>query len=747
MIGKKQRNAAPKRDRKKFQFPKITLRLPERKRKADRAKTQKKLSDFVNKEQIEAVKAIRKDPKKRKAILGIRAKLYGGFVVPIICVVLVGVVSYQKAADGMNTNYESATMKSMNMAMQYLDYGFSSIESEVLQLYVDEEISKYAVGIMEISEQNTMLSQVRKNLNAKQTANSFIEGMHIICKQKLKNISTISNTENGTFEIWFATDEAAKLAEESRGMWVGQHPEADAALELKTEEYACSYMRMYANMSAGIIVDLSEEAILGILEDLGLGEGSIAGFVTADGHEVLFDSRGEDAEEYSFMTQAYYGEALSVLNNEEAEEELFDYSKYVTYNGDNYLFMTSKSTVNGSVICGLVPEALIKSGANQIKTMTVIFIVLAVAAAAVIGILVAGSIGKAIKTISAKLHKVAEGDLTVIMDIKNRDEFAVLAGNVGNMVDNTRNLIMNVKDTSAKVDGSTKNMADATAAMEKSGRSITTAVSEIEEGIAQQAEDAQSCLMKMDDLSKKIEVVSQEVADIVGIAAETKDMIQGGLGTMDELSARSASTTEITQKVVESIRVLEEKSASIVKFVDVINEISEETSLLSLNASIEAARAGDAGRGFAVVAEEIRKLADGSMNAANEIQKVVTEIMGQTKGTVSTAKEAEAIVSTQTEIVDKTIAAFTNMNTSVESLVNSLHGVGESVTSMEEERRDTLRAIENISAASEETAASAAVVNDSVQSQLSVVDDLKEASVELERRAAELEQAVNVFKI
>lgn len=746
MFGKKQRNATTKNERKKFQFPKITLRLPERKRKAGREKTKELLDEFVGEQKMEKV---RKTVKKKKMILGIKAKLYGGFVVPIVCVVLVGAVSYQKAAEGMNTNYETATMKSMNMAMQYLDYGFSSVESEVLQLYLDEEISKYAVGIMDIADQNTMLSQVRKNLSAKQTANSFIEGMHIICAQKLKNISTVSNTENGSFELWIDTEEAAKLAEESRGMWVGQHPEADAAMELKTEEYACSYMRMYANMRAAIMVDLSEEAILGILEDLDLGEGSVAGFVTADGHEVLFDSRGEGAEAYSFLAQTYYNEALTALNNEDVEkgEELYDYSKYVTYNGAKYLFMTSKSKVNGSVICGLVPEALIKSGANEIKTMTVIFIVLAVAAAAVIGVFVAGSIGKAIKVISEKLHKVAEGDLTVIMDIKNRDEFAVLAGNVGNMIDNTRNLIVNVKDTSAKVDGSTRNMAEATAAMEKSGRSITTAVSEIEEGIAQQAEDAQSCLMKMDDLSKKIEVVSQEVSDIVGIAAETKDMIQGGLGTMDELSARSASTTEITQKVVESIRVLEEKSASIVKFVDVINEISEETSLLSLNASIEAARAGDAGRGFAVVAEEIRKLADGSMNAANEIQKVVTEIMGQTKGTVSTAKEAETIVSTQTEIVDKTIAAFTNMNTSVESLVNSLHGVGESVTSMEEERRDTLRAIENISAASEETAASAAVVNDSVQNQLSVVDDLKEASVELEKRAAELEQAVNVFKI
>ena len=123
------------------------------------------------------------------------------------------------------------------------------------------------------------------------------------------------------------------------------------------------------------------------------------------------------------------------------------------------------------------------------------------------------------------------------------------------------------------------------------------------------------------------------------------------------------------------------------------------------------------------------------------------EIIEQTKGTVGTVKEAEEIVSGQTGIVNKTIEAFSSMNTGVETLVTSLQGIGQSVSSMEEERRDTLHAIESISATSEETAASALVVTDSVVSQLAVVDNLKEASKELEQRSVELEKAINVFKI
>lgn len=687
--------------------------------------------------------------KDKKMAISIKTRLYIGFAIPIFCVVMVGVVAYQKAARGMSENYESATVGSINMAMQYLDYGFSSLESEVLQLYVDDDLSQYTGGVKSQAEVITLLSTTLTNLKAKQTANNFIEGIHLIAKSSLKNISTVSNSDSGSFEAWFATEEGARLSENSRrGLWVGRHEQADEMLGLKKEDYACSYMRLYSHMSGAIVIDLSAEAVKDILADLNLGEGAVAAFVTSDGYEVLADFRKEGAEEISFVAQDFYQDALASMDAEENEDGVIkDYAQEVIYNGERYLFMASRSAVNGTMICGLVPESLIESNAKDIKTITIVFIVIAILVAGAIGVLVAGSINKAIRVISAKVHKVAEGDLTVFLDLKNRDEFSVLAGSVGNMIDNTRNLIINVKDTSGKVEGSTRNMVEATMAMEHCGGSISTAVSEIEQGIAQQAEDAQNCLMQMDELSKKIEVVNADVSGIVEVADNTKTMIQKGIGTMDELSVRSASTTEITRKVVESIHTLEEKSASIVKFVDVINEISEETSLLSLNASIEAARAGDAGRGFAVVAEEIRKLADGSLSAASEIQKVVQEILEQTKGTVSTAKEAENIVSVQTDIVDKTIEAFHNMNTSVESLVEGLREVGDSVVSMEEERRDTLRAIESISAASEETAASATVVNESVQSQLSVVNDLKAASEELEERCAELERAVGVFRI
>jgi methyl-accepting chemotaxis protein len=124
----------------------------------------------------------------------------------------------------------------------------------------------------------------------------------------------------------------------------------------------------------------------------------------------------------------------------------------------------------------------------------------------------------------------------------------------------------------------------------------------------------------MDALSDKINIVSDNSDKIAKIADVTTGIVASGMASISELKINAGSTVEITHQVIEEIAQLKESSKAIAKIVDAINEIAEQTNLLSLNASIEAARAGEAGRGFAVVASEIRKLAEQSVNSANEVR-------------------------------------------------------------------------------------------------------------------------------
>lgn len=216
---------------------------------------------------------------------------------------------------------------------------------------------------------------------------------------------------------------------------------------------------------------------------------------------------------------------------------------------------------------------------------------------------------------------------------------------------------------------------------------------------------------------------------------------------MDELNQKSKATSEITKNVISKVQKFEIQSHNIEDFVNTINDIASQTNLLSLNASIEAARAGNAGLGFAVVAEEIRKLADQSMQAVKQIQNIVNELYLQTKDTVDTAKQAESIVDSQTVALDKTVRTFINIDEHVKNLVINLDHVSQGMKKIETAKEGTLEAIESISAVAEQTAAATQEVSTTALTQIDSVEHLRQSAFELANDAMKLEDAIKLFKI
>jgi methyl-accepting chemotaxis protein len=178
-----------------------------------------------------------------------------------------------------------------------------------------------------------------------------------------------------------------------------------------------------------------------------------------------------------------------------------------------------------------------------------------------------------------------------------------------------------------------------------------------------------------------------------------------------------------------------------------MNQISEQTNLLSLNASIEAARAGEYGKGFAVVASEIRKLAEQSQGSANDIKKIIESIQGDTKKVVVTARKAETVLNLQQDAVKNTTDSYGIINDSVEQLMVYLSNITQNVGNIETARVSTLGAIENISAVLEEIAASSNTVNQTSNDQLASVETLNMAAKMLNENAETLVTEVNRFKV
>jgi methyl-accepting chemotaxis protein len=321
----------------------------------------------------------------------------------------------------------------------------------------------------------------------------------------------------------------------------------------------------------------------------------------------------------------------------------------------------------------------------------------------------------------------------------------------GNMVQysfsDIRDFLEQVKTLSIKLSGASSGVTEASEIFINTTHNIADAMNEVDQGITQQAGDAEKCLIQMDDLSNKIVLVSNNTKEINILANAAKKNIVEGTIITDDLNSQTESTLKITRDIISEIENLSEKSQAVNKVVNVINEIANQTNLLSLNASIEAARAGEYGKGFAVVTGEIRKLAELSKESVKDIKNIIESIQNDITKTADKAKKAEKVIYLQDIAVKNTTVSYHNIDASVEKLVNNIQYISADVDNIEKLRVNTLGAIESISAVLEEIAASSNSVTQISNEQLNAVVSLITSSGILNENIDELVNSVHNFKL
>ena len=677
--------------------------------------------------------------------INIKVQLLFGFAIPVIFVILVGVISYNKAEEGMISNYEVSAQNTINTQMDYLDFGFSLIRGDAVQIKLDTELQSLVGGTYknDPSKTSTVTNQTNSSITIKKNLNGFINDIYVVPKSDYQMISTTkilnsgSKQPNGVYEEWSKTEEGKAINTSQITGWISSHPEMDKLTTYNPEEYILSFMTAFPNKAAVLVVDINKEKVRESLQTVDVTDGAIIAFVTAEGKEIVVKEENNNTE-IVFYEQDFYKNSL--LDEDKGG------SQYVTYDGKEYLYIYRISEETGAELAYLVPQEKVTASAAEIKSLTLILVIIASIIAIITGVGISLNISTSMSSIIKRLKRVAEGDLTVQMKTKGNSEFATLNKHIANMIDNTRKLILEVEGIADVVSASAENMESVSGQMEISSTGIIEALEEIDVGVGQQADDAQECLLQMDSLSQIIESVTEDIERTAKNSENTKEAVTQSIGTMEVLTEQTKDTIEVTTQVKEDVKDLEKKSSEIRKFVAIIADMAEQTNLLSLNASIEAARAGEAGRGFSVVAEEIRKLADGSHQAADEINKLVETIEKQTQGTVGIAVKAEKTVEEQAQTVEAIKEAFRQIYKATEEVIINITDVEEKVKGMDKERGGTLEAISSISAVSEETAASSSNVFSIAQSQKEIVGSLTQASEELKADTEELKKAISVFK-
>lgn len=701
--------------------------------------------------------------KKQSMLFSIRNKIFVCFLVPIVFMIVVGVAAYQRSSEGMQDKFRESTEQTMKMLGEYIGMSNSFVETEAMTFSMDAELNNWSIGMMD-DDMNAMANIVKKtksNMTSSQKANDFISNIHIVPIAEKKVMTTRAgetgmNDPQGFLDAYLAdVPSAGKYPQK----WIDKHTVLDDTLGLKQEDYILSYELMAQNKKYCVIIDISADYYEAFFEEIDLGEGSIVGLVTENGRELLYEAIEEGDKsaivegEPVFFGRDFYTAILPVeteeeeeSKDEEAEEAVLHGSAEVKYNGKEYIFIYNRLEANNSTVCALVPMKVVTGQAEAIKTLTFGLVIAAIIIAGLIGVGIASGIQGNMKRIAKRFGEVANGDLTVTVTAKGRDEFVGLAQSATNMIYNNKKLVAKVNKSTGDLEVSANEVKSSSEIISGYSEDITRAIGGINEGMERQSRYAIACVEKTDALSQDIKEVSNTVEKVEVLVSNTESMIESGMTMIQQLGESAQETTAITSQVGESVAALKKETSIINQFVEMITDISEQTNLLSLNASIEAARAGEAGRGFAVVAEEIRKLADDSAKAAGKIKDNVANITKQTESTMADAKQAEEKVTAQSVVVEKVVSIFQDMNAQMEELVGGLDAIVESTGKADVERKEALSSVKKISEIIEESAENVRDVNGVTEKLLQNVENLNNVSDTLNVNMEDLKAEISAFK-
>jgi methyl-accepting chemotaxis protein len=361
--------------------------------------------------------------------------------------------------------------------------------------------------------------------------------------------------------------------------------------------------------------------------------------------------------------------------------------------------------------------------------------------------LISKSISKNIEKIIKLMKEVEQGNLSNTVKITSKNEIGVLSKQLNIMIQSLAKLTAESIKTSKELFSSSENLLDVSNKYYEIIGSTSSAVDNIAQGAVDQAEQVNNGTIKVKELSDSIECVFNSSNLLAEEIAATENYKENSTNIISDLlnkTQRSSTALEnIYKAIIESNKGIE-KINLVTK---VISDISGQTNLLSLNAAIEAARAGDAGKGFAVVADEIRKLADQSSKSVKEINSIVADILKKSENTVEIVKDIENITKYQSESVIRTEEIFSKISNAIVKTKLQINELFELCKDMDFKKEEITAMIEDLSSISEETAATSQEVAADTETQLEMMSKIRDASQELAITAKNLNTLTSKYII
>jgi methyl-accepting chemotaxis protein len=530
-----------------------------------------------------------------------------------------------------------------------------------------------------------------------------------------------------------------KAAIQSNGQAIITDPYEDAA---QKGMYVITFAKAVKDSKSGEVlgvvgIDVKLETVSRVIKDLNIGKEGYAAILDKSG--TIIAHRNSEVLGKTSKDEQWIEEVLAHNNSDES----------ITIGKEKFIPYSAEEKATGWKIIGFMPENEITATVKESRNMAIVVSLVSVALSIAAGIIFASSITKPIARLINGLNKISKGDFTVSIDNKKGISYEIqeICNSVNKLVEDMVSVLKNISHTSSGIKESSESLVSISQQSNAVGEEVSRAVQQVSSGAQDQASSLDESSAIVNELGEEVNRAIESSRNMIAASKNVKTSTEDGTHIVEALKDIFGHSSNASKDLEDQISILADNSNKISAITDTITAITEQTSLLALNASIEAARAGEAGRGFAVVADEVRKLADQSAQSAGDINKVIIDIRKSVDSVLEKIQLSIELNQKSEKSVLLTNSSFQIIEEASNLLEENIGKVSDALEVINNSKDIVIQKISEVAVVAQETAATTEEVSASSEEQAAGLQEVVGAAEQLSTLSERLDEILKGFKI